>query len=62
MEISGKKPEKSKISIALGKPCHTWLSDEVHITLDMTMGPENLPEGLKNGEICKKYYTEDPKK
>ncbi len=61
MEINGEKPEKSKIALALGKPCHAWRAREAHITLDMTMGPEDIPEGLRNGEIWKEFYTEEPK-
>lgn len=61
MEIDREKPEKSKIALALGKPCHAWRAQEAHITLDMTMGPEDIPEGLRNGEIWKEFYTEEPK-
>jgi len=61
MEINGKEPLKSRIAIALGKPCHSWVSDEAHIIGDMTMGPDDIPEGLRNGDIWKKYYTEEPK-
>lgn len=59
MEINGKDPEKSKISIALGKPCHAWRDKKAHITLSMEVRPEDIPEGLKNGEIWKKFYTEE---
>jgi len=61
MEIDESHPEKSKITIALGKPCHAWKAREAHIALDMTMGTENIPEGLSNGEIWKKFYTEQPR-
>jgi hypothetical protein len=61
MEINAERPEKSKIALALGKPCHAWRAREAHITLDMTMGPEAIPEGLRNGQIWKKFYTEEPK-
>lgn len=61
MEINGKNPEKSKIAIALGKPCHAWRAKEARITLDMTMGLKDISEGLKDGETWKKYYTEEPK-
>jgi hypothetical protein len=61
MEINGEKPEKSKIALALGKPCHAWRAREANITMDMTMGSEDIPEGLRNGEIWKKFYTEEPR-
>lgn len=59
MEIDGKSPERSKIMIALGKPCHAWRAREGHITLKMTMGLEDIPEGLQDGEIWKQFCTED---
>ena len=62
MEIDGKSPERSKITIALGKPCHAWRAKEAHITLDMTMGLKDIPEGLKDGEIWKQFYIEEPRK
>lgn len=61
MEINGKEPQKSRIAIALGKPCHSWASKDGHIIADMTIRSEDIPEGLRNGEIWKKYYTEEPK-
>lgn len=61
MEINREKPEKSKIALALGKPCHAWRAREAHIALDMTMGSEDIPEGLRHGQIWKKFYTEEPK-
>jgi hypothetical protein len=60
MEIDGEKPERSKIAVALGKPCHAWRVQEAHITLDMTMGPGDIPEGLRDGETWKQFYTEEP--
>jgi hypothetical protein len=60
MEIDPEDPAKSKIALALGKPCHSWKSDEAHVDLDMTKGEEDIPAGLRNGEIWKKYYTEEP--
>jgi hypothetical protein len=61
MEINAEKPERSKIAVALGKPCHSWRAQEAHITLDMTMGPEDIPEGLRDGQTWRKFYTEEPK-
>ena len=61
MEINGETPERSKIALASGKPCHAWRAQEAHITLDMTMGPEDIPEGLRDGEIWRKFYTEEPR-
>ena len=62
MEINGKEPLKSRIAIALGKPCHSWSSKDGHIIADMTLKAEDIPEGLRTGELWKKYYTEEPKR
>ena len=59
MEINKENPEKSKISIALGKPCHAWRDKRAHISLSMEVKPEDIPEGFKNGEIWKEFYTEE---
>jgi hypothetical protein len=61
MEVNGKDPGRSKIAIALGKPCHAWRAKEAHITLDMRMGLGDIPEGLITGETWKKFYTEEAK-
>jgi len=60
MEIDGKNPERSKITICLGKPCHAWRSDDAHITLNMSASLKDIPEGFLNGETWKKFYTEEP--
>jgi len=61
MEINARTPEKSKIALALGKPCHAWKAEGAHVTVDMTVRPEDIPEGLRDGTIWKKFYTEEPK-
>lgn len=59
MEINGKDPAKSKISICLGKPCHAWREDDGHITMSMDMDIKDIPQSVINGDIFKKYYTEE---
>ena len=61
MEINGKSPEKSKIAVALGKPCHAWRAKEAHIFLDLSMGPEDIPEGFRQGHTFEKFYMEEAK-
>lgn len=61
MEINKEKPEKSRIAIALGKPCWAWKDKEAHVTLDMTENLANLPQGFTNGETWKRFYSEEPK-
>ena len=62
MEINAEEPLKSRIAIALGKPCHSWTSKDGHLIADMTLKSEDIPEGLRTGEHWKKYYTEEPKR
>ncbi len=62
MEINPKDPAKSKIAIALGKPCHAWRAKEARVMLSMDMVPRDIPEGMANGEIWKKFYTEEARK
>jgi hypothetical protein len=62
MEINAKEPAKSRIAIALGKPCHSWTSPDGYLMADMTLRPEDIPAGLRTGELWKKYYTEAPKR
>lgn len=59
MEINGENPEKSKISLALGKPCQAWREDDGHITLSMDFKIEDIPACFINGDIFKKYYIEE---
>jgi hypothetical protein len=59
MEINKDKPEKSRITIALGKPCWAWKDKEAQVTLEMTENLANLPQGFTNGEIWKRFYSEE---
>lgn len=58
MEINSKEPNKSKISVALGKPCCAWNADDGHITIEMDTPLEEVPEGFLDGSVFKKFYTE----
>ncbi|MGI6574943.1 MAG: C45 family autoproteolytic acyltransferase/hydrolase [bacterium] len=61
MEINLDQSERSKIHIALGKPCHAWHSPGGHITLDMQAKEKEIPESFLNGEAFKNNYVEIPK-
>lgn len=61
MEINSKNPEKSLITIAIGKPCHSWRDSRAHITLQIDVDPKNIPQGFINGDIFKEFYTEEPR-
>ncbi|MFQ5872171.1 MAG: C45 family autoproteolytic acyltransferase/hydrolase [Dehalococcoidia bacterium] len=60
IEIDRQAPERSIISIALGKPCHAWRSPEGHIQLRIDANVEEVPAGLFDGSVWKRLYTEDP--
>jgi len=60
MEIHPEKPELSKITITLGKPCRAWEKKEACITLDMAHDPRNIPSGHLDGETWKRFYSESP--
>ena len=58
MEIVPDRPEKSRITIALGKACHAWRDPPGHVTLSMDSDPSEIPEGFLNGDVWKRLYTE----
>jgi hypothetical protein len=59
VEIDGENPGNTRFWIALGKPCHAWKHKEA--SLEATFNQmENIPEGFVNGEIWKRFYTEEP--
>lgn len=59
MEVNGVEPDKSKISICLGKPCHAWCEPDGHITIQMDFDLNELESGFLYGDTFKKYYTEE---
>lgn len=59
MEINAAQPERSRIHIALGKPCVAWREEQSHLTLEMTTEPEDIPAGFVDGSAFRKFYTED---
>ena len=60
IEVDQHDPEKSKISIALGKPCHAWRSSEGYITLSFDTDKKDIPEGFFDGSVWKRFYSEEP--
>ncbi|MFQ5902381.1 MAG: C45 family autoproteolytic acyltransferase/hydrolase, partial [Candidatus Binatia bacterium] len=59
MEIDRQNPKRSKISIALGKPCHAWREEKGHINLDMSTEASAIPQDFVSGEVWKEFYRED---
>lgn len=60
IEIDRQAPQKSRISIALGKPCHAWRAPEGHITMSLDVDPAQIPEGYFDGSVWKQFYSEKP--
>lgn len=60
IEIDRQAPEKSTIIIALGKPCHAWRNPEGYIKLAMDSDPAEVPTGFFDGNVWKKFYSEEP--
>lgn len=59
MEINAAQPERSRIHIALGKPCVAWREPQSRLTLEMTTEPEDIPAGFVDGSVFKKFYAEE---
>lgn len=61
MELNSKDPTRSKFGVALGKPCHAWRQPDGHYFGDMTVTEADVPVGMFNGDVFKKYYIEEPR-
>ena len=59
-ELEAASPADSTVRIALGKPCHAWRHADGHIELTLRFRTEDIPEGLRTGEVWKRYWTETP--
>lgn len=60
MEVPRDHPERSRVNIALGKPCHAWRSPAGHVSLRMDSPQEQIPQGFLSGDTWKAFYTEEP--
>jgi hypothetical protein len=59
-EIDAASPKKSRVFLALGKPCWAWRDPGGHLTLTMEFRAEDIPEGFRSGEIWRRFWTEEP--
>lgn len=57
--LDGEDPARTRIEIALGKPCWAWNDPEGVLTMTMGDGPESIPEGFSTGERWRRFYDED---
>jgi hypothetical protein len=60
VEIDASNPKKTRVWLALGKPCWAWREPGGSIALDMQFKTGDIPEGFQSGEVWKKYWTEEP--
>lgn len=59
-ELDPDHPERSRVAIALGKPCHAWRHADGHIEVMPAGRPEDIPARFRTGETWKTYWTEAP--
>lgn len=59
MEIDRGNPRRSKVSFALGKPCHAWRDQKGHLDLDMSTDTPSIPPDFSTGEVWKRFYLEE---
>jgi hypothetical protein len=60
IEIDPQRPERSRIALALGKPCHAWRSAESHIDLTADAEPGDIPAAFLDGTAWRAAYSELP--
>jgi hypothetical protein len=60
IEIDPERPERSRIALALGKPCHAWRSSESHIELTADAEPGDIPAPFLDGSAWRVSYSEEP--
>jgi hypothetical protein len=59
VEIDPQRACETRFWVALGKPCHAWRSSEGFVSGRMDR-LETFPEGFLNGEVWKRFWTEEP--
>jgi len=60
MELDGKNPQKSRISIALGSPCWAWMHQNGNFTFQMDEDIKSIPEDFLDGSVFKEYIKREP--
>lgn len=59
-ELDPERPERSRVVIALGKPCHAWRHADGRIEVTPAVRPEDITEPFRTGTTWKTYWTEMP--
>ena len=60
VELDAADPTKTTVWIALGKPCWAWRHPDGNLQLSMRFRPEDIPAGFRNGEVWRRFWTEQP--
>jgi hypothetical protein len=60
IEIDPQQPERSRIALALGKPCHAWRAPESRIDLTAEAEPGEIPAAFLDGSAWRRSYSELP--
>jgi hypothetical protein len=60
VELSAGKPKEARFWIALGKPCHAWQHPDGSIQGSLERLTD-IPEGFLNGEVWRRFWTEEPR-
>lgn len=60
IEVDATDPSRSRVWLALGKPCWAWRDPAGSLELTMRFRPEEIPEGFRTGEVWKRFWTERP--
>lgn len=59
VSLDAEDPKRSRIEIALGKPCWAWNDPAGVLSITMGDGPESIPEGFLTGETWQRFYDEE---
>lgn len=59
-DLQSEKPEESSVYIAMGKPCHSWRTDEGNGWIKLTAGAteDDIPDRFLTGDAWLENYTE----
>ena len=60
VEIDPSTSEETRLWLALGKPCQAWNHPDGFIERTMNRW-DDTPEGFSNGEVWKRFWTEEPR-
>ncbi|MFQ5878634.1 MAG: C45 family autoproteolytic acyltransferase/hydrolase [Dehalococcoidia bacterium] len=60
IEINAEQPERSRIAIALGKPCHAWSDPDGWLILEAGTDESQVPQQFLDGSVWKRFYSEEP--